>query len=1079
MSSYSGQRCPPENPPRLNILSWNIHDASDIQGKKISDPSFLSIINKADIFCLQETKEELKIPNYKCFNANRSDSRSGGVCLGIRNDLSHYLCSLNTEKFSKDFQAVQLSKHILGSTRDLVIINVYDSPPNSSYKSRKVREGETDSTLSKVSEFCANLPPGSLIFMIGDMNARTGSKNSITGNEHHVLQQLVNNESFRNDSSLASCSRNSRDEIVNDRGDKLLDFGCEWNLTIINGSILGDVLGEWTCYRYNGNSVVDYIMASHELKESISNLQVMELSEHSDHRPLLCSLRTTNLLSDLRTTTETFEDSPLGYKWDTQLNESKKKFLTAQEQENITAKIADMCATSCDNEEAVYRLNDKLIEIFKDIANSSLECKRRPRGTKRANKKVWFDGECRNLKRLLGKVTRRYSKNPESEQARDAFHQTKKYYRSVLKFKKGCYFANLNRDIEESNAIKWSCLKKLKDAKKDPDQLDMHDLTNFYHFFKRLYSETPDNIQIPQELELNKKRDQGLADELLNQDITFEELNTAISKLKLGKAVGEDCIPNEFLRCSNIGVKLSIVHLFNQCLATGVYPWNVSLVTPLHKKGDRANPDNYRAIAVSSAIGKLFSNILLERLVRFRNTHCPDPPNQLGFCKEAQTADHIFTLSTCIDKYLGIKKRVYSCFIDFKKAFDSVNREALLYKLAILGVEGRFLECIKHMYSNSKAKIKLLGKLSKSLDVLVGTEQGHPMSPELFKIFLLDLSDELNSVSIDDTNIPTLNDVNITHLLWADDLVLLALDGPSLQKLIDIVYNYCNKWGLTVNISKTAILIFNSSGRLLQESTRFTYGSLEVPAEKKYCYLGITLALSGSLALTMDDLRKKGLRAYFSLKNLVDIRQLSVRAIFKLFDALILPVISYGCQIWFHKTAFVNQFISGNFASRPVECLSKISADPIERLHLRFLKWTLGVHKKASNIFCWGDTGRCPLLQTISKQTIDYFERLENMSSSCDYLVRHAFEEQRNLSLPWFKNMSGLIERCTSLNNGCEQGSSSRTIRNGALVKLQLETTFNEIWGRVANESSKLKFYCQAKEVPSFEAYLNIANRNV
>ena len=76
--------------------------------------------------------------------------------------------------------------------------------------------------------------------------------------------------------------------------------------------------------------------------------------------------------------------------------------------------------------------------------------------------------------------------------------------------------------------------------------------------------------------------------------------------LKLGKAVGEDCIPNEFLRSSNMGIKLMNLHVFNQCLAIRIYPWNTSIVTPLHKKGDRANPDNYRAIAVSSAIGKLF-----------------------------------------------------------------------------------------------------------------------------------------------------------------------------------------------------------------------------------------------------------------------------------------------------------------------------------------------------------------------------------------------------------------------------------------------------------------------------------------
>ena len=189
------------------------------------------------------------------------------------------------------------------------------------------------------------------------------------------------------------------------------------------------------------------------------------------------------------------------------------------------------------------------------------------------------------------------------------------------------------------------------------------------------------------------------------------------------------------------------------------------------------------------------------------------------------------------------------------------------------------------MYSDSKAKTKLLGKLSAALEVNVGTEQGHPMSSELFKIFLLDLSEDLYNTT--GADVLKSNEVKISHLLWADDLVLLALDGPSLQKLIDAVHKFCTEWGLTVNISKTAILIFNRSGRLLKESTSFTYGSIIIPSDRKYCYLGITLTLSGSLSLTMEELRKKGLRAYFSLKNLVDISQLSVQAILKLFVALI------------------------------------------------------------------------------------------------------------------------------------------------------------------------------------------------
>ena len=271
----------------------------------------------------------------------------------------------------------------------------------------------------------------------------------------------------------------------------------------------------------------------------------------------------------------------------------------------------------------------------------------------------------------------------------------------------------------------------------------------------------------------------------------------------------------------------------------------------------------------------------------------------------------------------------------------------LLYKLSKLGVSGNFFGCMKHMHTHSRFKIKLLDKLSDAIDVLVGTEQGHPMSSEFFKVFL---SQKLNNVA-EEAQVPQLNEIQISDLLWVDDLVLLALDGKSLQNLLDTVYYFCITWGLTVNMKKTAVLIFNKSGRLLSESNNYTYGDASVPSDNNYCHLGITLSLSWTLSLTMDELRKKGLRAYFSLKSLVDINELAVRSMFKLFDALILPVVSYGCQIWFHNIIFMKLVVAGKFESQPKESIRKISTDSIEKLHLKFLKWTLGVHKKRLTSF--------------------------------------------------------------------------------------------------------------------------------
>ena len=222
--------------------------------------------------------------------------------------------------------------------------------------------------------------------------------------------------------------------------------------------------------------------------------------------------------------------------------------------------------------------------------------------------------------------------------------------------------------------------------------------------------------------------------------------------------------------CKEVALS-ALTKLFNECLRHEVYPWNTTLITPLHKKGCPHDPDNYRAIAVGSNIGKLFSTILLNRLLEFRSIHCPDTPNQRGFCKDAQTADHIFSLNTCIEKYVKRqRKRLYSCFVDFQKAFDTVSREALLYKLGQLGVQGRFFGCLKHMYTNSAAKLKMVKKLSECFAIKAGTEQGHPLSPELFKCYIHELSNRLNNIP--GIVNPLLNNTRVTHLLWADDLVL-------------------------------------------------------------------------------------------------------------------------------------------------------------------------------------------------------------------------------------------------------------------------------------------------------------------
>ena len=117
----------------------------------------------------------------------------------------------------------------------------------------------------------------------------------------------------------------------------------------------------------------------------------------------------------------------------------------------------------------------------------------------------------------------------------------------------------------------------------------------------------------------------------------------------------------------------------------------------------------------------------------------------------------------------------------------------------------------------------MIQKLSEAIDIEIGTEQGHPLSPELLKIFIQDLSEQLNNLA--GISSPTLNNKQVNHLLWADDLVLLSLDPKSLQSLLDVLKRYVDMWELEVNTSKTNIMVFNSSRRLLKESYNFMLGN--------------------------------------------------------------------------------------------------------------------------------------------------------------------------------------------------------------------------------------------------------------
>ena len=147
-------------------------------------------------------------------------------------------------------------------------------------------------------------------------------------------------------------------------------------------------------------------------------------------------------------------------------------------------------------------------------------------------------------------------------------------------------------------------------------------------------------------------------------------------------------------------------------------------IQPIYKnKGDINDPDNYRGITLLSCLGKLFTSVINERLTVFIDTNQIMSEAQAGFRKGYSTTDQIFTLKCIVELFLCQGRRLFCTFVDYSKAFDSINRATLWKKLISCGISGKVLRVILNMYKSIKSCVMAYGMQSELFESHVGLRQ--------------------------------------------------------------------------------------------------------------------------------------------------------------------------------------------------------------------------------------------------------------------------------------------------------------------------------------------------------------------
>ena len=388
-----------------------------------------------------------------------------------------------------------------------------------------------------------------------------------------------------------------------------------------------------------------------------------------------------------------------------------------------------------------------------------------------------------------------------------------------------------------------------------------------------------------------------VSNEFLNTNFSSVEVRKVVMKAKNGKSPGVDGIPYEVLK-NDIVINV-LTNLFQMCFDSGKIPslWRKAIVSPIPKdeKNDKRIPMNYRGISLLCNAAKLYSALLNTRIDSFSTSENKIVDEQNGFRKKRCCEDHVFVLDSIVRNRQMENLPTFAAFIDFTKAFDCVNRDFLLFKILSLGIDGKMYFTIKSLYSITESCIKLgRGMQTDWFKTLFGVRQGDSLSPTLFSIYLNDLATEIKHLN---KGVNVIAD-NVSILLYADDIVLLAPTEEDLQSMLDVLSNWSSKWRIFVNKKKTKTVHFRKS-TMPQSTFEFKCCGSIVEYVSSYKYLGVTVSEHLDFTENAEILGQASGRALGSVISKYKTHKfMGYKTYTKLYESCVCPVMDYGSSVW-------------------------------------------------------------------------------------------------------------------------------------------------------------------------------------
>ena len=561
----------------------------------------------------------------------------------------------------------------------------------------------------------------------------------------------------------------------------------------------------------------------------------------------------------------------------------------------------------------------KFHNIFLEICDKHAPIEEKTIGKSKKRNNPWIT---KSIKRSIRKKHTLYSKTLKSGFDKVHVDKYKKYRNtltSVVRTAKKSYYGKLFEKDKNNSKKTWDHINDLLDGRKsahkefkidkieyelDGKQNEMtlsEDIANALNdFYVNIGKRLANNIQ-----ESNVNYTEYLNEHKNNTfflvPLTSIEVKKVIRSIDQSKAAGYDSIPARLLVHAVDYICEPLTHIFNVSITTGIFPKDLKIarVIPIYKKGIKTSPGNYRPISILPVISKVFEKLVNARLMKFLESNHILSEQQYGFRHGYSTKLSLINLTNQITKLTDEGRVTAGIFIDFAKAFDTIDHTILLNKMYHYGVRGLPLDWFKSYLNNRYQFVCYDGMKSTLKEIICGVPQGSVLGPTLFLLYINDLP---NSSSY------------FKFRLFADDSSLFRtfdkgenkIDLGEVSRNLTDVATWCKANKLTINESKTKYMLFRNKGRYVTTQGQLQINGTILSLVDATIFIGLNIdeKLNWEKHINyVSNIISKKIGILYRIRHFV-----TRNTLIMLYNAFILPHITYGLEVWgaAHKT-FLNK----------------------------------------------------------------------------------------------------------------------------------------------------------------------------